>query len=351
MSGIPPFTATYLTYLTHTSANANRTRRKSCQACADGKTKCDLQQPCSRCKARDRECTYVRTPSVRVKKSPSLALSTPSPDMQRDGGGDNASAFPSPTAGPSAQPAHGGIFVSPSSAPQRFHNPLTGSPSEFDFIPQAPNIPASTSLANYMDQARSVPSSYASSIYSDTTDNFPPTRGDSLTSFAQDALEVNNQLNALFSTELFDKFFCDAFEESSVHSLDGSQAVYGLNDMLNDGGNQLPYAAETVDMQPFMGSMPPPDFDLYNLETNFMSAAAISTGTISNISPVFPDPTVEPSVIPYPSEFQNYSASPYLIPDAHTYAALQHTCSTPCSSLRYLSCTSQRSPLTASHRF
>ncbi|PSR81854.1 hypothetical protein PHLCEN_2v6226 [Hermanssonia centrifuga] len=227
--------------------------------------------------------------------------------MQRDGGNDNAPAFPSPTAGPSAQPAHGGIFVSPSSAPQRFHNPLTGSPSEFDFIPQAPNFPASTSLANYMDQVRSVPSSYASSIYSDTTDNFPPTRGDSLTSFAQDALEVNNQLNALFSTELFDKFFCDAFEESSVHSLDGSQAVYGLNDMLNDGGNQLPYATETVDMQPFMGSMPPPDFDLYNLETNFMSAAAISTGPIPNISPVFPDPTVEPSVIPYPSEFQNYT--------------------------------------------
>ncbi|KAH9839436.1 uncharacterized protein C8Q71DRAFT_856049 [Rhodofomes roseus] len=44
--------------------NANRSRRKSCKACADSKVKCDLQQPCSKCQARGRECVYVSGHSV-----------------------------------------------------------------------------------------------------------------------------------------------------------------------------------------------------------------------------------------------------------------------------------------------
>ncbi|KAL6310308.1 fungal-specific transcription factor domain-containing protein [Sparassis latifolia] len=36
-----------------------RSRRRSCQACAESKVKCDLQQPCSKCKSRSRECIYV----------------------------------------------------------------------------------------------------------------------------------------------------------------------------------------------------------------------------------------------------------------------------------------------------
>ncbi|KAI9068398.1 hypothetical protein FKP32DRAFT_1608961 [Trametes sanguinea] len=46
------------------SALANRSRRKSCQNCADSKVKCDLQRPCSRCKARNRDCIYVNSASA-----------------------------------------------------------------------------------------------------------------------------------------------------------------------------------------------------------------------------------------------------------------------------------------------
>ncbi|KAG9316203.1 hypothetical protein JVU11DRAFT_2229 [Chiua virens] len=41
------------------SSHANRTRRRSCQACADSKVKCDLQRPCSKCQARGKECVFV----------------------------------------------------------------------------------------------------------------------------------------------------------------------------------------------------------------------------------------------------------------------------------------------------
>ncbi|KZT10591.1 uncharacterized protein LAESUDRAFT_643540 [Laetiporus sulphureus 93-53] len=39
--------------------HVNRSRRRSCQACADSKVKCDLQQPCSKCRNRSRDCIYV----------------------------------------------------------------------------------------------------------------------------------------------------------------------------------------------------------------------------------------------------------------------------------------------------
>ena len=37
----------------------SRSRKRSCQACTSLKVKCDLRQPCSKCRARGRECTYT----------------------------------------------------------------------------------------------------------------------------------------------------------------------------------------------------------------------------------------------------------------------------------------------------
>ncbi|EIN12067.1 hypothetical protein PUNSTDRAFT_119203 [Punctularia strigosozonata HHB-11173 SS5] len=46
-------------------------RRKSCRACAESKTKCDLKEPCSRCSTRNRECVYP-TPARKnsIRRSP-----------------------------------------------------------------------------------------------------------------------------------------------------------------------------------------------------------------------------------------------------------------------------------------
>ncbi|KAG7441791.1 uncharacterized protein BT62DRAFT_907268 [Guyanagaster necrorhizus] len=45
-----------------------RSRRKSCQACADSKVKCNLDNPCSKCISRNRECVYVNDPAVSREK-------------------------------------------------------------------------------------------------------------------------------------------------------------------------------------------------------------------------------------------------------------------------------------------
>ncbi|SJL10103.1 uncharacterized protein ARMOST_13485 [Armillaria ostoyae] len=39
-------------------------RQKSCQACAQAKAKCDLQEPCSKCISRGKECLYINDPAV-----------------------------------------------------------------------------------------------------------------------------------------------------------------------------------------------------------------------------------------------------------------------------------------------
>ncbi|KAJ3514347.1 hypothetical protein NLJ89_g2424 [Agrocybe chaxingu] len=49
-------------------ASVNRSRRKSCQACAESKVKCNLQQPCSKCTARGRECVFINDPEASRNK-------------------------------------------------------------------------------------------------------------------------------------------------------------------------------------------------------------------------------------------------------------------------------------------
>ena len=51
-----------LWYISHTfivSRPISRSRKRSCQACKSLKVKCDLHQPCSKCRARGRDCVYA----------------------------------------------------------------------------------------------------------------------------------------------------------------------------------------------------------------------------------------------------------------------------------------------------
>ncbi|KAJ8082608.1 hypothetical protein PM082_008463 [Marasmius tenuissimus] len=81
------------------SQHSQRSRQKSCQACADSKIKCDLVYPCSKCTTRGRVCIFVNDPEVsRLKRlaskrksataqaessraSPASSRSTPSPSI------------------------------------------------------------------------------------------------------------------------------------------------------------------------------------------------------------------------------------------------------------------------------
>lgn len=47
---------------------SNRSRQKSCKACAASKVKCDLEYPCSRCVSRNETCIFLNDPAVSREK-------------------------------------------------------------------------------------------------------------------------------------------------------------------------------------------------------------------------------------------------------------------------------------------
>ncbi|PCH43587.1 hypothetical protein WOLCODRAFT_138453 [Wolfiporia cocos MD-104 SS10] len=58
----------------------SRSRRKSCQSCAASKIKCDLQQPCSKCKTRGRDCVYVTSRPAASSHTSSATTDGDSPE-------------------------------------------------------------------------------------------------------------------------------------------------------------------------------------------------------------------------------------------------------------------------------
>ena len=58
---------------TFPSLNQNKSRRKSCQACAESKVKCDLKQPCTKCTSRGKECIFINDPAQSREKKAAAA--------------------------------------------------------------------------------------------------------------------------------------------------------------------------------------------------------------------------------------------------------------------------------------
>ncbi|KAF7364561.1 Zinc finger protein klf1 [Mycena venus] len=58
--------------------SVNRSRRKSCEACAESKIKCNLQWPCAKCTSRGRECVFRNDPEESRLKSSNRARKTAS---------------------------------------------------------------------------------------------------------------------------------------------------------------------------------------------------------------------------------------------------------------------------------
>ncbi|KAJ7616674.1 hypothetical protein FB45DRAFT_231372 [Roridomyces roridus] len=58
--------------------SVNRSRRKSCEACADSKIKCNLQYPCAKCVSRGRECIFQNDPDAAKGASSSSSAASSS---------------------------------------------------------------------------------------------------------------------------------------------------------------------------------------------------------------------------------------------------------------------------------
>ncbi|GJE97723.1 fungal-specific transcription factor domain-containing protein [Phanerochaete sordida] len=318
---------------------ANRSRRKSCQACADGKTKCDLQQPCSRCTARGCECTYLRRPSVKSEKDPSSSpnpMSSNSPESSAEGHFDDDSFRPKyeltpppPFAVPEVQ--HGTFLDSFPAA--EFAVPAA--PASLGSLPvDLSKIPSTSTWQEARDFNQDYASSYASSSYASTS-HAPTLSGYSEstngvspsyysiggTSFAQDANKVKNELNALFSAELFDRFFHDYLAEDPKQN---TQQFPSPTDMFAspfdvDNSSQFPFATEPrPEPQPFMGSVIP------DLDEEFLNQLCTVPGPASFppfamdmqqpnpqhlAQPQMQPPLAAPpanAAAPYPSELQQY---------------------------------------------
>jgi hypothetical protein len=275
------------------------------------------------------ECTYDRRPSIKKDKVTSSSRSrVPSANpeetlqVQRDEetvaddkswfeltssrfAGTKApqsslvSSFSAPSvSGPSSVPASATMFQDLSG--------LATSNTFQDF--RSPSSYAGSSTAS---------ASYAPSVsgYSESIDTFLPTySGLGGGAFAQEAFKVNNELNALFSTEFFDKFFHDYLNDTSS-SAPVSQAMSNtaIPDQYAFGFDQFPFATEpVVEVQPFMGAaMPPPLDEDFIEELLKVPDQALAPWPKSSPVPAQPTPIAGPTM-PYPSELQQYS-TPFVL--------------------------------------
>ncbi|KAF8074127.1 fungal-specific transcription factor domain-containing protein [Lyophyllum atratum] len=167
------------------SVNANRSRRKSCQACAESKVKCNLQYPCSKCSSRGRECIFINDPEASRNKK--LASSK-----------RKLSVSASSSAGSVA-----------SSTPSVFPDSLTSSPMEFPstfpcFTSSTPISPHSA-MPSLVSPGSSSTSSSHSSPRSEFFENHPDMSGTFDMSF--DTYAMDSYLNQAFPNPLIDPFF------------------------------------------------------------------------------------------------------------------------------------------------
>ncbi|KAF7318468.1 hypothetical protein HMN09_00356000 [Mycena chlorophos] len=104
-----------------------RSRRKSCEACAESKIKCNMQWPCSRCTHRGRHCVFLNDPEETKAKAASRQPETPSSSPNTP-----PSERASPPLSPSPSSPSSIIPTSPSLSSS------TGSSSSSPSIPAAP---------------------------------------------------------------------------------------------------------------------------------------------------------------------------------------------------------------------
>ncbi|XP_006462909.1 hypothetical protein AGABI2DRAFT_224564 [Agaricus bisporus var. bisporus H97] len=210
------------------SRNANRSRRKSCQACAESKVKCNLQYPCSKCSSRGRECVFINDPEASRNKRNAAKRAMQQAAAAKAAGDPTMSETPSSMSSKSSPPYTSLLMHTPSPTLSLDSQLLSLAPFEL------PGLSTSSS------------SSIASSGSSPRSDLLEP-RGDFAPSFqvsAFDTLSLDNQLNRLFpnSTSCFDNFGIQSsfsppsgpFQELSTW-LDGGEQLqkYGDNDMIS----------------------------------------------------------------------------------------------------------------------
>lgn len=175
-------------------ANANRSRRKSCQACAESKVKCNLQYPCSKCTSRGRECVFINDPEVsRNKKNASKKASSLSSSSKLSAENDNTAISPSRT--------FSSVNTSVEYSPSSISPDLTTSPvSELSSVQMTPSDVPTLSISSG--------ASSASSSQSSPRSEFLDSRQDMSVAFDMsfDPLAFDTHLDRIFSNNALEPF-------------------------------------------------------------------------------------------------------------------------------------------------
>ncbi|KAL0961258.1 hypothetical protein HGRIS_006220 [Hohenbuehelia grisea] len=198
------------------SQNANKSRRKSCQACAESKIKCDLLFPCTKCSTRGRECVFINDPETSRNKK--LAA------QKRAAHRANASRSPQEKAGSIGAMTPGATSLpnlspTPSQLFSGFPTPSHGSAA----LPLPyPILSSSTSSFTGYDSSPFSSSSGSSSASSSSSprSEFFDNQQDILTNFdlGFDSLTLDSHLNRLFSSNMFEPFLDQSFPSCSPQS-------------------------------------------------------------------------------------------------------------------------------------
>lgn len=189
-------------------------------------------------------------------------------------------------------------------------------PDVFGSVPDYSSaMPASITFQDFREPpyyARSIAStSYAPSIsaYTESVDTTPSAfashlGGLSNTTFAQEALKVNNELNALFSAEFFDKFFHDLEDSPSAATSQGMLPLPAADTYhySYDAASHFPFPTDPIqEAQPFMCSVPPLDADFIEELMQPPPDLLLQQPWMGPSNIIHPPP-----VAPYPSEYQQY---------------------------------------------
>ncbi|KAI0069899.1 hypothetical protein K474DRAFT_1609674 [Panus rudis PR-1116 ss-1] len=272
--------------------SGTRSRRKSCQACADSKVRCDQQQPCSRCQSKGRECVYNAAPArPRAKAARNIAsTSAQTLQVQQDHTQDATRLSPPGMTREDPSPSSSTLMETPSPpiiVPSQSEQAFDAQTESSSCLPPSSETLSDSSIANS----------------SRATDYSTEVEGSRL-SFAQEALEVQNHLNALFSNEMFDKFFNSALVPPSegigvAHNTSNARE----EEMFGNGiqGSVFPWAP-AEESQPFMASLDGVDYDTYRA---LQADRSVNTLSSSMLLPSLDFSLSQPSS-PSPAELQYY---------------------------------------------
>ncbi|TFK81381.1 hypothetical protein K466DRAFT_667145 [Polyporus arcularius HHB13444] len=271
-------------------SSANRSRRKSCQSCAESKVKCDLQRPCAKCKARGRECVYANgTAADSPEAGSSSQQEGSSPEATTSPSGSSQNQGSPPEAAQLSQASTSIAGSTPSTIPNLSSSSdlFSGLASLSAFTPvSSSSTPLPTSTVNFDPLAAAVLSTPAGPS---TNNLISTTLAVSINGNGNDQDTDEKMYGDLFSNEMYDGLFSDVF----TTSFQKNPAVPGQH-FLQDPTAMLTDRLESIVVDPTM------------MEAFFNNPAMLAIYS-----------TPSPSVFPY--------ADPTAIPESEVNEAMSQT--------------------------